>query len=138
LFERRSNSWARFAQLKKADGNTSCPLAIYVGPCVQQSDPWESQVIFICVFYIYGRVLMQFQKIVEPRPGLGGQTYERRGTVNCDVHTGELVPRFTISLYRVKTFFKYLVSFCEQVLGLFSAYAALRAWWAFSPIILAV
>ena len=100
LFDLRSRTYARFVQLKKAGGGACSALGGCDSPLIPQSSPRESLSISLSVWDIDGRVLMQFEKtlLVEPRPGsrlehLGGVAYNR-GSVHCDVQTGELVPRF--------------------------------------------
>jgi hypothetical protein len=99
MFEVRSRAWTRYVQLKNAGGNTTSALGGAIGPHVQLS-PRESLTISLDVWDVDGRVLMHFEKLllVEARPGsrwehLGGVAFNR-GSVFCDVHTGELVPRF--------------------------------------------
>ena len=97
LFEQRSKRWS---------GRRSCPegcraaLASCNGPSIPQHCPRQTLTMCLSVWDIDGRTLMQFEKMltIQPRPGsrwehLGGEAYPR-GAVHCDVHTGEVVPRF--------------------------------------------
>ena len=70
LFELRSLSYARFVQLEEAGGDASCALGGCSGPPIPRPNrPRESLDVSLEVWYIGGRVLMQFEKLllVEPR-----------------------------------------------------------------------